>query len=190
MLKEKSKIRLLIIPVALVLIMLMGTTAFAARTLSITQVVQAKTNWCWAACSEMVGRYQNSNSTRDQWAVVKEVKGSSYPNDGGTTSEIQQGIRYASVNTVTYTNSSTLTFAKHESHIDNSDPLVVWMSWNSGNAHVVVCAGYKTSGSTDYLYLIDPIEDTTKEYYNYTSLKNGTSIQSGTGKYTTTIYKK
>ena len=168
----------------------MTTTVFAARTLSISQVVQAKTNWCWAASSEMVGRYQNSSSTRDQWDIVKYIKGSSYPNEGGSNSEIEKAIRYASENTVTYNTSNTLTFANHENHIDNSDPLVVRMDWNSGGAHAVVCAGYKTSGSTNYIYLIDPIEDTTKEYYNYTSLKNGTSIQTGTGKYTKSIHIK
>ncbi|MEG0693513.1 MAG: C39 family peptidase, partial [Oscillospiraceae bacterium] len=113
------------------------------------------------------------------------------PNNGGTDAELVKGIRYASSDTVTYQySSSPLSFASHQTNIDGSNPLVVWMKWSPTSAHVVVCAGYKTTTTNNYLYLVDPIEDTTKAYYDYAHLKNGTSIQSGTGTYDHTIYKK
>lgn len=189
-LKKRFKCRKLLIIFTFILLFSTSTSIYAARTLSINQVVQAKSKWCWAASSEMVGRYHNSNSTRDQWDIVKYIKGSNYPNEGGSNSEIEKAIRYASVDTVTYTTSNILSFDEHKKHIDNSNPIVVRMDWDSGGAHAVVCAGYKTSGGSNYIYIIDPIEDTTMEYYNYTSLKNGTSIQTGTGKYTKSIHKK
>jgi hypothetical protein len=174
---------------ALLMMIVSSTTAFAATELDVNKVTQAKTYWCWAACSEMIGRYQNNDSILDQWDVVSYIKGSDYPNTGGSTADITKGIRYVSEDTVTYTSGSTLSWASHKTEIDDSDPLIVWMTWDSKHAHVVVCAGYKTSGSTNYLYLIDPDPDATSEYYSYTALKNGTSIQSGNGKYTTSIYR-
>lgn len=184
--KYKKRLSLLFI---LVMVFVSSATALAATELDVEKVTQAKTLWCWAACSEMIGQYQNSESTRDQWDVVSYIKGSDYPNDTGSDTDITNGIKYVSEDTVTYKSGSTLSWASHKTEIDGSDPLVVWMAWDSGGAHVLVCAGYKTSGSSNYLYLIDPDPDATSEYYSYTALKNGTSIQTGTGTYTKSIYR-
>ena len=63
------------------------------------------------------------------------------------------------------------------------------MDWNSNGAHALVCAGTKTIGQSNYLYIIDPWEDYSSEWYKYTELKNGTTIHSGTGKYITSFWK-
>lgn len=175
---------------ALVLAFTMTTTAFAATTLDVTRVKQAKSYWCWAAVGEMIGTYMNGNSSRTQWDIVAHIKGSSYPNDPGSDSELAKGIKYASMDTVTYTSGSTLSWDKHTSNIGDGNPVGVKMIWDDGGAHALVCAGTKTSSGNNYLYIIDPAGDNTSEWYNYTSLKNGTSIQSGKGTYSTSFYKK
>ncbi|MCG8485272.1 MAG: C39 family peptidase [Clostridia bacterium] len=162
------------------------TVMAATTTLSIPRVQQAKSKWCWAACSEMVGQYMNSDSSRDQWDVVKHIKGSSYPNKGGTSSEIERSIKYVTKDMYTASTSrSPLSFSRHKSDINNSEPLIVWMSWDSSGAHVVVASGY--NDTSDKLRLTDPAS-TSISYYPYDDLVNGTTIETGTGKYTRTIY--
>lgn len=187
MLKQK-KIHFLSLVITLMLVLSTTITASAA-TLDVSRVKQAKTNWCWAATSEMVGTYVNSASSRTQWDVVAYIKGSNYPNVGGTTSNIKNGIKYASNNTVTYTSGSTLSWSKHTSNINDGYPIAVWMNWDSDGAHALVCAGTKTSSGSNYLYIIDPWENNTSEWYKYDSLKNGTTIQSGKGSYDTSFWK-
>lgn len=175
----------------LTLICSLSITAFAAeKTLGISRVQQEKDNWCWAACGEMIGTYVNSNSTEDQWSIVKEIKGTilnQYPDKGATDAEVEEAIEVGSANTVNYTyNNSVRSFANHQSDIDNGYPICVQMQWSSGK-HVVVAAGYKT-GTQNMLYLIDPWYDCGAAYYSYTALKNGTTIQSGTGSYINSYY--
>ncbi len=174
--------------IAMLLVFSTVVTA-SATTLNVTRVKQAKTKWCWAATSQMIGNYMNSSSNRSQWDVVAYVKDSSYPNVGGTTGDIRQGIRYASGSTVTYTSGSICSWLSHTSNINSGNPIGVWMNWDSGGAHALVCAGTKTTSGSNYLYIIDPWEDNTSEWYNYNSLKNGTKIQSGTGSYDTSFWK-
>lgn len=173
----------------LVLAFSTAVTASAA-TLDVTRVKQAKTKWCWAATSQMIGNYMNSGSSRTQWDVVAHIKGSDYPNVGGSTSDIKNGIKYASNDTVTYTSGSTLSWSSHTSNIDSGNPIGVWMNWDDGRAHALVCAGTKTTSGNNYLYIIDPWEDNVSQWYKYDSLKNGTEIQSGTGSYDTSFWKK
>lgn len=174
---------------ALTLVLSMAIVAHAA-TLDVTRVKQAKSKWCWAATSQMIGNYMNSGSSRTQWDVVAYIKGSSYPDRGGSTSDIEKGIKYASGDTVTYTSGSTRSWSSHTSDINNGNPIGVWMNWDSGGAHALVCAGTKTSGGSNYLYIIDPWEDNTSEWYKYDSMKNGCTIQSGTGSYDISFWKK
>ena len=151
--------RILSILLTATMLLYMSVTAFAAeKTLGINRVQQEKDNWCWAACGEMIGTYVNSNSTEDQWSIVKKIKGTifnQYPDKGASDAEVEKAIEVGSANAVNYTyNNSVRSFANHQSDIDNGYPICVQMQWSSGK-HVVVAAGYKT-GTQNMLYLIDP----------------------------------
>lgn len=66
--------------------------------LGVTPVVQAKSNWCWAASADMAGGY-NPRGTRTQYDVVKYVKGGlfdSYPDVPGSPVDAAKGAKYAS----------------------------------------------------------------------------------------------
>ena len=169
----------------------LAITAFAAeKTISVSRVQQAKDHWCWAACGEMIGTYVNSNSSQDQWSIVKKIKGTlfnPYPDEGGTDTETEEAIEIGSDNTVDYECDSVLSFVDHQTDIDNWYPLCAKMVWDSSGAHVVVVAGYRTN-STNMLYLIDPWYSCGSAYYSYTALINGATIQSGTGKYTKSFH--
>lgn len=185
---KADKFRFWVAPFILFLMLAMTANALAA-TLDVDRVTQAKTNWCWAASSEMIGTYHNSSSSRTQWDIVKYIKGSSYPNEGGTTSDITKGIKYVSMDTVTYQSGSVASWSTHTTQISNGNPIAVWVDWTNGGAHLVVCAGTKTTSGTDYLYIIDPWEDNASEWYSYTAMKNGANIQAGHGKYTKSFTK-
>lgn len=184
---RKKSVSTIILSLLLMLSLTIGVYA-STNTLSVTHVYQAKDMWCWAASGEMVGSYQNDSAGIDQWDIVRHIKGSifnRYPNVGGSDSNIVEAVEYASDDTVDYTYSSIISLSSHETHIDNGDPIVMKIHWNGGGNHAVVCSGYKN----DYLYVVDPWENTTKAYYDYTDLKNGTTIQTGTGEYITSFHK-
>ncbi len=184
------KQKLFTIIAALLLVISLSITALAASTtLGVSEIDQNKTNWCWAACSEMIGKYYNNTSNRDQYDIVEEIKGNTN-NQTGTSSDICSAINYASVNSVTFqTSESALSFSSCQTEINNSDPFVVWLQGKNGSvSHVVVAAGYKT-GSTNYLYIIDPSPNVSAQYFSYTQLVNGTTGTLGTRCYERTMYR-
>ena len=84
--------------------------------LDVTFVHQAKSQWCWAACAEMVGKYLYPQSDRDQWDVVDEVifdLFEQYPNKAGSLKNGKDGTEY-----VTYDNFSCT--------IDNTVSDITW----------------------------------------------------------------
>lgn len=174
---------------ALTMMLSISVTALAS-TVNVTRVRQAKSNWCWAATSEMVGRSVNRSSTMTQWDVVGYVKGSNYPNVGGTSEDMKKGIAYASANTVSYTFGRTLSWDDHKSNIESGYPIAVWVDWYGGGAHALACAGTQTISGNNYLYIIDPWENNASTWYKYDALKNGTRIQSGVGQYDYSFWKR
>ena len=85
----------------------------------LTDVQQAKSNWCWAACAEMAGHYVYPQTDKSQWAVVRYFKGTAtedYPNVGGDSSDMERAVEYVANNTVDY---SVVTAALRCSQIYN-----------------------------------------------------------------------
>ncbi|NCB91744.1 MAG: hypothetical protein EOM40_04120 [Clostridia bacterium] len=79
----------------------------------------------------------------------------------------------------------TLSFDEVISYIDNRHPFNVRIRWNNGNGHAVVCGGYSRAQSS--MWIIDPWENTTSQPYNYTSLVEGTTLATGSGRYRFTV---
>lgn len=70
------KHRLLTFSIVVALFFALAIPAFAAsKTLGVSEIDQNKTEWCWAACSEMIGKYYDSGSNRDQYDLVEYIKG-------------------------------------------------------------------------------------------------------------------
>ena len=86
----------------------LSPTVFAtsqADLVSVTPVQQAKSNWCWAACAEMLGKTMYPSTTRTQWNVVRYVKGSCsnpYPDVGGSRPDTAAGAAYVTYNNVSF----------------------------------------------------------------------------------------
>lgn len=139
----------------------------------------------------MIGTFVNSNSSEDQWSIVKQGKGTIfnwYLDQGATDAEIEVAIEVGAQHVVDYTYSNSVrSFNNHKSDIDAGYPICVQVEWKSGGKHALVAGGYKT-GTQNMLYLVDPWYDCGEVYYSYTALKNGTTIQSGTGTYINSYY--
>lgn len=74
------KHRLLTFSIVVALFFALAIPAFAAsKTLGVSEIDQNKTEWCWAACSEMIGKYYDSGSNRDQYDLVEYIKGNTGP---------------------------------------------------------------------------------------------------------------
>ncbi|MCU6761259.1 Uncharacterised protein [uncultured Roseburia sp.] len=150
------------------------------KQLGVTRQKQEDTKWCWAASASMIGKYISSPG-KTQTAIVKYVKGSKV-NEGATTSETKKAVQYAvgsNHKVKTYNIVPMTTFIKYIYSMKH--PIAMELDWDSGNGHVVVIAGVKSSNNL--LYVIDPWKSVTNRWLNYNSMCNGTVFGSGTGRY-------
>lgn len=141
---------------------------------------QQKDNWCWAASAQMVGDYYGTN--RSQAQIVYQIKGS-YADATASDSEATQAVNFAlpQGRKAVMENIKTDTFL--HTKLAQGFPIPIKMVWNVRGAHMVVLSGYISNGD---LTITDPAKDCSKRSYSYNALKNGTQIQSGTGRYTNT----
>ncbi len=79
----------------------LGTAKAVRKFIEFDSVIQAKSNWCWAAAAENSVRGMMT-PTRDQYDAVVYVKGSAL-NEGGVMSETATAAEYISNNTYDYT---------------------------------------------------------------------------------------
>ena len=107
---------------------------------------------------QMVGAYSTGNNY-PQTTTVKKVKGSA-------------------VNTA-------LTFDVCQAHINNRRPFIMFIRWNSGDGHMVVCDGYQASQKG--LRVIDPWSNSKTTYYTYSAVISNCTFQLGTGKWNSTV---
>ena len=63
--------------------------------LNVIRYEQEKSNWCWAASIQMVGRYKTKYVSQE--SIVQYVKGN-LNNTGANIEEIKKGIDYVSGN--------------------------------------------------------------------------------------------
>ena len=182
LINKRAMLKILcVLSLTIVLFFVNTIGAFAeTKSLNITRQQQAtgKTNWCWAACSEMIGKYYYSSS-RTQTSVVSYIKGSHLPNDIGTAPEIVSGIAYVAYNTVSASWGAVRTFTQHTTLLNAGKALTDRIQWSNGTGHYVVVKGFASTNTSATLTLIDPYFGCGIATYSYTALIGGTTIQSG-----------
>lgn len=127
----------------------------------ITRVKQAKSNWCWAACSEMVGKHYNSASGQNQYSIVYHFN-NNYDNVTATGAQTAAAASYASGGTHTFTYmSSTLQFSRIVARMQSNQPVIAGLTNWAGYGHLVVIYGTQfvdnASGLKHYVDIIDPL---------------------------------
>ena len=158
---------------------------WVSTALRVVRQQQQKSKWCWVASAVMVGKF-NTNSTKNQSEVVYHIR-HNYDNEPGEDWEANYALYYAS----DYTKIGTITaiddfpYSSAVANIDADKPFMVKMLKSSGGAHMVVGAGYRPYDGA--IKIIDPASNCSNCFYSYTDLINGTTIQSGYGRWITTI---
>lgn len=150
-------------------------TAFATvqtEGVSIDGVTQAKSEWCWAACAEIAGKAVYPSSSRDQYDVVKYLKGTDsnpYPNSPGSIQNSATGSEYVAYNTEDFTSkASKWNFSQIATSLSHGYPVQAGAGYYTGSTrrggHVVVI--YMTqfidtsAGTETYIDYFDPWDGT------------------------------
>lgn len=132
--------------------------------LIVNEEKQRKTNWCWAASAVMVGTY-NTNSTRTQEDIVKEIMGSSDKNNTATDPQARDALNFASQNTKSGQIKNSFSYTDAVTQIDNNHPFMMHINWLEGGGHMVVCAGYKKENNIEYAQIVDPAANIKSKYF-------------------------
>ena len=164
--------------------------------LNIARVEQDTTNWCWAACAQMVILYaRNNRLTQTQIvAVMYDVSLSQVSVDNpdcntpATVDEIEivfqeYAISYEFLE-------RALTYEELINEL-NTRPVEIGIRWERGGMHAVVAYGYNTNGKSVREVLIrDPSSDTAPTItVDYDDLINGHYRGRARGRWVDTFWK-
>lgn len=122
----------------------------SSHTISITHYEQNMSNWCWATASQVIIKYHKGTAA-SQCTLVHNAKGGDYCDN-------VQGTLYDSyILLATYmqhpgsTHEGYLPRATATNEIAANRPIISFISWTSGGAHMVTIYGFSTNveGPTD-----------------------------------------
>jgi hypothetical protein len=141
-------------------------SALAWRRLNIAMQAQQKTNWCWAAGGNTIAAYFGRNYSQNQFcnAAFNRQQGSECPNSQATLGNVQNGLRWAGINSGSYV-TGWLGYPTVQTEIDADRPIETRIQWSSGGGHMHVIYGYDTANS--WVYWGDPWPSSDR--YNWAS---------------------
>ncbi|SHG25620.1 papain-like cysteine protease family protein [Streptoalloteichus hindustanus] len=123
------------------------------RTLSFTEQVQQKNQWCWAATGVSIEQFHGARTSQAQFcAAGKGTSAGNCPNQPGTMSEILRGFHGTG-----FSASSTggaVSFDTITQQIDDGAPMLVGIYWTQGGGHAEVIYGYDSANKS--LNVADP----------------------------------
>lgn len=168
-----------IVTLMLVMIVMLSSTlpAHAITTLDVNYIKQEKTQWCWAASSQMTGKYVYPSATATQTQIVVHVKGSNI-NKPATVAETVNATMFVTNDTINFVGVyNPFSFATVKQYINAGLPIqpLVHKTYSDGteSGHYYVIYGYNETSSGNYLYIVDPWDGYGK-YVSYNDFLNGT----------------
>lgn len=180
--RKKRIIACLLLAFSLLSNVLFASAAFV--TLGAPYYAQERTQWCWAACAQMVGDYITGNH-KGQSLIVNHVKGSVVNQPAGSA-ELSTALRYTTG--LTPKRANVLSFSDSRRCIDRNKPFVIGIRYTSGTGHFCVIDGYISS---EVLHILDPYNfdnRTLDRHVGYSLLVNGVSFGSSTGTWGNSFY--
>lgn len=112
-----------LIMASIIVAMIYGSSAKAiivTTAVDITPVIQAESNWCWAACAEIGGKNAKPNAIRNQYEVVHFLKGTTadaYPNEPGSLSDSVVGSEFVSNYIMAFDYGDVFTYSEITEHL-------------------------------------------------------------------------
>lgn len=159
--------------------------ADSPTTISVTVYQQENTNWCWAACAKMVGKYY-SGTAISQSNIVKYIKGV-VVNEMATVTQTKNAATYASSGWKTFSimSSGSVSFSTIQTKINAGKLMISACGVYSGGTriggHMMVLNGWN-SGNANYVYFVNP-QDGYSYARTYSAFINGMTIQGYTLKH-------
>ncbi|KUL30016.1 hypothetical protein ADL15_25945 [Actinoplanes awajinensis subsp. mycoplanecinus] len=148
------------------------TSAPAAQAvekyLAVTKYKQEKSNWCWAAVSKSIIKFQTGTVVA-QCGIVKSGKNTSTcANSAGSKTNVRRALNKYGVNPGT---EITLTWDYAKSEIIIGRPIYSSIRWRAGGGHAHVLRGYYNTGYSYGVSYMDPASGTTtsREWGSYLS---------------------
>lgn len=127
-------------------------------------------NWCWAACTDMVLKYFGAFSSQSQIVVFTYGE---VVNKSANVTQISAALANWNVNSIP--TASMLAFSTIISQIENNEPMI-----SGRNGHAQLIRGYyqDTSNNIMDVYYIEPWDGTYRllSYGTYSSTWNGGSV--------------
>jgi hypothetical protein len=163
----------------------------ASKYLNATLQYQEKSNWCWAACTQMIMKYR-ARHFDEQCEIVELARSrntsqwgntacclnpdagcnAGQPNDmtptgAGTTREL---LGYHNIATGSY--SRSLTYAESKTQINASTPFIVRWGWTGGGGHAVLADAYVDASGTlqNRLEILNPWPGEGAKMLDYTAV--------------------
>ena len=129
-----------------------------SKILSVTQINQETTNWCWAASSQMIMYYAGTyvqqcyeaNSVFGRTDCCSN-KTSTSCNNGATDNQMYNNFYHWGFANTVY--NSYLSYSAVQSEINSNRPFNIHWAWKYRGGHAVVVQGYDSSQN---LYINDP----------------------------------
>lgn len=151
------------------------------KFLSVTKYAQEKSNWCWAACAKMLGKYY-TGVAMSQSDIVTYVQGSSSGNNLATGNDTKKALTYATSRVVTFTGVQSYSAIENRIYVGEK-PFCINVIKSNGIGHLHVVNGINGLPASEQINLIDPSPNNGSKWYQYTALVNGTEFPFGTGTY-------
>ena len=136
-------------------------SADATYSVSVTPVIQSKTNWCWAACAEMAASVVSPSSYYYQYSIVKYIYGSPI-NATGSITQSASGSEYACNHIKSFTGVySTLSFTDICLELYFGCPVQAAAGYYNGGVRngghvVIIIEAIAISGGSQFIKYIDP----------------------------------
>jgi hypothetical protein len=139
----------------------------AANPLGVPFLQQQQTNWCWAACCEMVFRYYGAPDV-SQCNMASAQFGldccTNHPVGGACNVGNWPERVYPAYNYRCARVDRAYTLAEIKAEIDAGRPVEVYYAWSGGGAHVALVTGYFAN---DDLQVHDPWYGTARRAYTF-----------------------
>lgn len=161
-LKKIGKVKVLFLSLFACLLVF-SVYAYAASTLvavTAPNILQSKTNWCWAASSDSLLSGKGMNVTQDTFSVA--AKGNNTNNDPASAVEVRNGAIALGYNAI---NTGNLSSSTVHTNLSNNKGIIAGYLYTSGNGgHMVVISGHDSSDNS--LEIMNPGVGI-KQYYAY-----------------------
>ncbi len=149
-----------------------------AKIINVPQIKQEQSNWCWAACTEMILCYYGESGIQ-QCELANELFGKSECCSNPASPDCNQPCNIEDVSNL-YSSKcihsefvgKNVAFSKLQSELDADRPIEVFFSWkNKETGHLVIIRGWRIVDTEEFVHVNDP-KDKASRIVAYSELLN------------------